>query len=349
MSGERAGQSQQDHDPHDGPSRRSRSPFEVLMRRNGAVVLDGDPLRVPEGEPVHIAGLDALHRHARARTEPVEAVIDNRQEGDSPASRLLPDGSSRIVWYEGAQDEEPDPGPPSGPLRAEPPPNAEPFPAGPSSDEPSFAEPPLADPSSTDPAPTELSFAEPPLAGPPWATGSSPAPCPSADGKQPAGGDTRVPAVPDQLAELVAHIGRAMDTGALERAAALAFRLREHAARAFGDEHPFTPEAHALDVFTTRRCGNYSAATVMCLELAGIRHRQGDRRAHEELMRAVAAWRLIDDPACSVDHGRALLAVWSGLAEQDSGSRRDAAWVRDVNRHIHAFTTAQATRETGAS
>ncbi|WP_413807655.1 hypothetical protein [Streptomyces sp. OE57] len=330
MSGERARQGRQDHAPHDDTSRRSPSPFEVLMRRDGTVVLDGDPLRVPEGEPVHTAVLDTLHRHARARGEPVEAVIDNRQAGDLTRIEVAPDGSSRIVWYEGQREEhEPAPGPPPGPRRADPPPDAEPLPAG-----PALVDPPPAEPS---------------LAEPPWATGPSPDAIPSADGKQGPGGDTRVQAVPDQLADLVTHITRAMDAGALERAAALAFRLRGHAARTFGDEHPFTLEAHALDAFTAHRCGNYSAATAMCLELARIRHRQGDPRAHEELMRALAAWRLIDDPASAADHGRELLAVWSRVAEQGGDAAEDAKLMRDVNRRIHALSTAADTPETGAS
>lgn len=324
MSGERAREGRRNHDRHDVPSRRSPSPFEVLMRSDGSVVLDGEPLRVPEGEPVHTAVLDALQRPARARGGPVEAVIDNRREGDVTRIEVAPDGSSRIVSYERQQEDEPEPRPHPGPLQAELPPDAEPSPAGPSSAGSSSAEPP-------------------------WATAPSPATFPSADGTQPAEADTRVPAVPDQLAELVAHTTRAMDKGALERAAALAFRLREHAVRTFGAEHPFTLEAHALDAFTAHRCGNYSAATAMCLELVRIRHRQGDPRAHDELMRAVAAWRLIDDPASAVDHGRALLAAWSGLAEQDGGSARDAPWVRGINRRIHALTTAVTTRETGAT
>ncbi|MEV6133676.1 hypothetical protein AB0M05_43900 [Streptomyces violaceusniger] len=331
MSGERARQGRQDHAPHDDTSRRSPSPFEVLMRRDGTAVLDGDPLRVPEGESVHTAVLDTLHRHARARGEPVEAVIDNRQAEDLTRIEVAPDGSSRIVWYEGRREErEPEPGPFPGPLRAAPSPDAEPLPA--------------------DPAPADPPLAEPPLAEPPLATGSSPAAAiPSADGKQPAGADTGVPAVPDELAGLVAHITRAMDTGALERAAALAFRLREHAARTFCDEHPFTLEAHALTAFTAHRCGNYSAATAMCLELARIRHRQGDPRAHEELMRAFAAWRLIDDPASAADRGRELLAVWSGLAEQGHSAARDAKLMRGVKRRIHALSAGAGTPETGAT
>ncbi|WP_413801215.1 hypothetical protein [Streptomyces iranensis] len=289
MPGERPDRVRQDHDAHDGTSRRSPFPIEVLIRRDGTANLDGDPFCVPDGEPLHIAVLDALQRHARARGGPVEAVIDNRREGDVTRIEVAPDGSSRILRH-----------------------GSDPEGAG-----------------------TERqSSAEPPPAGP------------FADGTWSAHGATRVP---DELAVLVARITRAVDTGAFERAAALALWLREHAARTFGDEHPFTLEAHALKAFSAYRCGNYSAATTMCLELARIRHRQGDPRAHEELMRAFAAWRLIDDPASAAGYGRELLAVWSGLAEQGRDAAGDATLVRDVKRRIHALSAATATPETGAT
>ncbi|MFE9685391.1 hypothetical protein [Streptomyces sp. NPDC006285] len=122
--------------------------------------------------------------------------------------------------------------------------------------------------------------------------------------------------VPDALAELVARIGSAIDTGALERAAAFAFRLREHTTRTYGPRHPYTLEARALDAFAAYRCGNYATAGVSCLELAETRHGLGDPRAHEDLLRAVVLWRLIDDPSAAVDHGRAVLATWFRLAAE---------------------------------
>lgn len=119
-----------------------------------------------------------------------------------------------------------------------------------------WAERSLADvPSAPEPVPAGPSSAERPLAAPPWATGPSPA------GLPPAAADTRVPAVPAQLSELVAQITRAMDTGSLERAVALAFRLREYTARSFGAEHPCTLEARALEAFAAYRSGNHRLAT----------------------------------------------------------------------------------------
>jgi hypothetical protein len=258
---------------------------QVLIRPDGSAVVDGAPFPVPDGEPVHVAVLDAMHRHAQAAGEPVEALITDEQEGYATRIEVAPDGSSRIVRQERHD------------------------------------------------APRET-----PPAAPPDIPGTAmPVPVP-----------VSVP-VPEELTELVRQITHAVDTGAPERATALAFRLREHAARAFGAEHPFTLEAYALEAFVAHRGGNHPLATATCLELARIRHGQGDPRAHDELMRAVAAWRLIDNLRSAVEQGRALLEVWSRLAEQGGGSPVDAEVARDVNRRIHALAAQVGPRRTGAA
>jgi hypothetical protein len=422
-------------DAHHGTEPRQPAPdeaVEVLIRRDGSALVNGAPFPVPDGEPVHVAVLDAMHRGAQARGEPVQAAILDRQEGYVTRVEVAPDGSSRILQHERQEEQyEPEPGPAAGPLLAELPPDeplagspsvagaglpsdprpspaesrpaVEPFPAGPLSAEPPLFEGPLAGPPSAagdglspapepvpagpslversladspsaagvglspapeEPIPSELpwversladlpsapepvpagpSSAEPPFAEPPWATGPSPAGLPPSDA------DTRVPAVPDQLSELVAQITRAMDTGSLERAVALAFRLREHTARSFGAEHPCTLEACALEAFAAYRSGNHRLAAATSLKLARTRHELGDPRAHDELTRAVVAWRLIDDIPSAVDHGRALLAVWSVLAERGVRSARDETLMRGVNRRMHALAAAATARQTGAA
>jgi len=153
--------------------------------------------------------------------------------------------------------------------------------------------------------------------------------------------DAETPApVPEELAALVHDISRALDSGAQERAAALAFRLREHAKRHFGNEHPSRLEAYALEAFTAYRCGDYTSAMSICLELSQIRHRQGDHpRAHEELRRAVAACSRIDDLPSAVEHSRALLA-WS---RQGNGGAQDTELVSGINRRIHALIASAVT------
>lgn len=155
--------------------------------------------------------------------------------------------------------------------------------------------------------------------------------------------------VPVELAEFVGQITHAIDSGASERATALAFRLREHTARTFGPEHPVTLEAHALEAFTAHRSANHRLATTSCLELARMRHRLGDLRAHEELTRAVAAWWLIDDPAFAVEHGRELLAMLSALAERGGSPPQHTDLASGVNHRIRALAAAAAAPRAGAA
>lgn len=319
MFGRRSRQNRQDHDvrdAYDGTLQWPPTPLAVLIRRDGSALVDGEPLRVPDGEPVHAAVLDAMQRHAQARGEPVEAAILDRNEGAITHVEVAPDGSSRILGQE-EHDEAPKPEP--RPLAADSPPGT------------SAAE---------RPSPEPLPAAEPrPAAGPR-----------TDDAPRPAGGTMPLPAhVPAELAELAQLVTDSLDNGAPERAAAVAFRLRQHAVRTFGAEHPHTVEARALEAFVADQSGNHRFATATGLELARIRHRLGDPRAHEELRRAVAAWWQIDDVPSAVEQGGALLDVWSTLAAQDGPTAQDTELPHLVNRRMHALATAAATRGTGAA
>ncbi|MDT0470836.1 hypothetical protein ACIQKE_13480 [Streptomyces griseoviridis] len=152
-----------------------------------------------------------------------------------------------------------------------------------------------------------------------------------------------------ELAELVGLIGRALDAGSFERAAALAFRLREHTVRAFGVEHPNTLEALSLEAFVAHRSENHRVATTTCLELARIRFLRSDPRAREELTRAVAAWRLVDDVPFAVEHGQALLGLWTALVERHGPAPEDAELMRRVNRRIHGLANAPGGHVTGVA
>lgn len=308
MFSKRTRQDRQDHtalDPDRDPDRdpdtpddtaRTASPFDVLIDRDGSAAVDGEPLHVPGGEPVHVVVLDLMHRHARSRGEPVEAVIFDRQGGEVTLVEVAPDGSSQVLLHE-------------------------------KHDETRGAEP-RSDAAASTAAPASTAVPEP-------VSGAVPE------------------AVPNELSELVALVRHSVDAGALEQAAALAFRLREHTARAFGREHPYTLEAHALEAFVAHRSDNHRLAAATCIELARIRHRQGDPRVREELTRAAAAWLLVDDVPSAVDHGRALLAVLLAVSstrgEQGGRTVVDAALPRLVNRRMRALTHASDTRVTGAA
>ncbi|MFD0315648.1 hypothetical protein [Streptomyces flavalbus] len=286
------------------------APFDVLIRGDGTATVDGQPLAVPEGEPVHVAVLDLMHRHAQARGGPVEAAIMDRQQGEVTVVEVAPDGSSRVVLHERHEE-----------LVEEAPEEAD----GPE-DEPEVE-------------PDQPDDVYEAAASP----GDTPVPAPPGDTSVPAPpGDT---SVPDQLAELVRLVAESLDSGAPERASALAFRLREHTVRAYGPEHPHTLEAQALEAFVAHRTSNHRLAADICLELARVRHRQGDPRAHEELTRAAAAWLRNDDVPSAVEQGRALLAALLTLRPAHQGTRTvlDAGVPHLVNRRMRALTTAPVT------
>ncbi|TXL83872.1 hypothetical protein [Streptomyces sp. IB2014 016-6] len=291
---------------------------EVFIAPDGRVTVDGAPFPLPDGEPVNVAVLDTMQRRARAGGGPVEAVIVDRQAGYATRVEVTADGSSRIVRHERYR-------------------------------ELTETDPPAEGPRPTDSGPDEQRpegqrQAEPPCAGLSLVRNPSPD-APPGEGAPSTDGGTPVP-VPGELAELVARIGHSIDTGARERAAALAFRLREHTARTFGAGHPYALEARALEAYAVYKGGNHTAATLASLELAKIRHQQGDARAHEDLLRAVAVWRLIDDLPSAVEHGRILLTTWSRLAAKGHVAAGDAELVRSVDRRIRALASDGAMSET---
>lgn len=282
--------------------------LDVLIGPDDSVMIAGFPVAVPDGEPVHDVVLDVVHRYAQAQGKPVEVAIHDKRESHTIRIRVAPDGSSRVV-RDGGHHAQPEPEPQPAP--------------GPQPPAPVAPGPPAMTPSD------DLE-ASPGQADPPPADANSPVP------------------VPDQLVTLVTDITQALQTGALERAGALSFRLRAHTARTFGAEHPFTLEARSLDAFVAHRCGDHGVAMTKCLELALIRHRLGQPHAREDLERASAAWWRMDDPASAVEHGHVLAAAWSQFAGQDDHSdARDTELIRQVQRRLRTLATEMAPREAG--
>ncbi|MGW1563642.1 hypothetical protein ACWCQ1_45330 [Streptomyces sp. NPDC002144] len=159
-------------------------------------------------------------------------------------------------------------------------------------------------------------------------------------------------AVRDELTALVGFV-RHLDTNALERAAGLAFRLREHFERRFGPEHANRLEAHALEAYVACRGGNPVQAAAMCIELAWIRHWQGDLRAREEVARTTAAWLRIDEVHAASTTGALCLAscspVWSGHANHGGRAVADAALLRLVSLRMRTLTVEPDVRAAGAA
>ncbi|MEU7314810.1 hypothetical protein [Streptomyces sp. NPDC007083] len=278
--------------------------FEALIARNGSVALNGDRLPVSSGEEVHVAVLDAIHRAAQERGEPVEAtILDLREGGYATHIRVAPDGSSRLVE-------------PQAEATAAEPPATGPEPPGPVE---LMSEAPTPPAAATDVPEPELGASEPP------AGSAEPA-------AEPAG-----PTVPGELAEAVAHINRAAAEGEAQRAMVLAFRLREHAVRSYGEEHPYALEARDLEAFVARQGGNYGKATEVYLDLTRICHQQGDHRAYGYLRRAVGNWYLLADPKKVLTRGQALLDAWSLLAAEDGPAAHDATLPRHVRLRMDAL------------
>ncbi|MBO8195962.1 hypothetical protein ITI46_30590, partial [Streptomyces oryzae] len=86
-------QARHDDGPEQGPFR-----FEVLISSNGSAALNGARLSAAEGQEIHVAILDEVHRAARARGEPVEVtILDLRENGYATHIRVAPDGSSQLI------------------------------------------------------------------------------------------------------------------------------------------------------------------------------------------------------------------------------------------------------------
>ncbi|MFE9381906.1 hypothetical protein ACFYMO_01525 [Streptomyces sp. NPDC007025] len=353
----------------DGPARGPRSEpggdtvpplmegrFEALIARNGSVALNGERLPVAGGEEVHVAVLDAMHRAAQERREPVEAtILDLREGGYATHIRVAPDGSSQLVEPQAEVTAEE---PPSGPERSGP--EAEqggfeaaplPEPGPPASGSPDAEESgggtPVSAGVESDSESEEVAASGTPASGTAVSrTSGSGAPAPPAartdvPGSEPTGGSDLAgstgPAVPGELAEAVSHINRAAAQGEAQRAMVLAFRLREHAVRSYGEEHPYALEARDLEAFVARQGGNYGRATEVYLELARICHQQGDHRAYGYLRRAVGNWYLLADPEKVLTRGQALLSVWSLLAAQDGPAAHDTTLPRHVRLRMDAL------------
>ncbi|WP_432108925.1 hypothetical protein [Streptomyces sp. AA1529] len=324
--------------------------FEALIARNGSVALNGERLPVASGEEVHVAVLDAIHRAAQERGEPVEAtVLDLREGGYATHIRVAPDGSSQLVepQAEVTAEEPPTSGPQrsvpeaeQGGFEAAPPPEPGPPAPGPSDVEESGGGTPVS--AGAEPEPEEVAASRTPASRTPgFREPAPPAARTDVPGSDPVGGSDPAgstgPAVPGELAEAVSHINRAAAQGEAQRAMVLAFRLREHAVRSYGEEHPYALEARDLEAFVARQGGNYGKATEVYLELARICHQQGDHRAYGYLRRAVGNWYLLADPGKVLTRGQALLSAWSLLAAQDGPAADDTTLPRHVRLRMDAL------------
>ncbi|RCG25501.1 hypothetical protein DTL70_08905 [Streptomyces diacarni] len=160
--------------------------------------------------------------------------------------------------------------------------------------------------------------------------------------------DPAQPLIPEELRDAVAHINRAAAGGEAQRAMVLAFRMREHAVRTYGEAHPYTVEARDLEAYVACLAGDYTSSTAIYLDLARLCHEVRDPRAQGYLERAVGNWHMLTDPRPLRTYGRELLAAWSRLSSESGPTAEDMAVLRRVRRRLEAFVgTARAVRTQG--
>ncbi|MGP4109431.1 hypothetical protein ACTWP5_00760 [Streptomyces sp. 4N509B] len=168
------------------------------------------------------------------------------------------------------------------------------------------------------------------------ASGDAP---PAAAEPHQAAGEGGAPKVPTEFHTTVAHANQAIADQDWERAAVLTLRLTRHAARAYGDEHPYTLESRSLQAYVAYLGGDHLSSSQTFLDIARIRHEQGDPRAHEDLTRAVDAWWTRGYPPSVVArHGRALLDLWCDLVTADGSAAADLTLPHRIRQRLRAFT-----------
>ncbi|MFF7987734.1 hypothetical protein ACFZDK_53365 [Streptomyces sp. NPDC007901] len=300
------------------PSRRAKNLPDLGTQRSSVpfeVTIREDGTALVDGELIRVPGGRPVHIAV------LDVLQDNARTRGGPVEAVIREGQEgSTTWLEvtpdgssrilsHAEEAEQAPAPPPADLRAAP----------------VSAPPPVAEPlPATEPV-LEERFQNPDLSR------HSP------------------PPVPSELTQLVLLVRQSVDAGFLERASAIAFRLREHSARSFGAGHPYTLEAVSLEAFVAHRGGNHRLATTTCLELARFRSLRSEPRAREDLMRAIASWWLVDDVSFALLHGRAILDVWSEIGQQGEPTAEDAELMSRVNQRINRLSAPSVTPEAGVA
>ncbi|TQJ46545.1 hypothetical protein [Streptomyces sp. SLBN-115] len=324
-------------------------PCPVFISADGTVAVNGEIIAsAASGDAAQTAVLDHLHQRALALATPVEASVLDQQRRIVLRIRVREDGASELL-----EDPLPldlaDPSPVPGPAPAHPGPTASPVTPTP----PAVSAPPAAPaPSAVPSAPEVPGSGAAPSAGagagaregegrgsrsgpyrdydtailtalrtpthrPPAQAVQAPNPSP-----HPSPGPV---AVPEELVAGVTLVCETVTSGELALAKIQASALERQAAHRFGPEHLYTLEARALEAYVAHLTGDHAAATTLALQVAELRHRQGDLRAREDIERAVAFWELLSSPYTAVPLGRRLLPLWNRISGADGTERYAAA------------------------
>ncbi|MER6709166.1 hypothetical protein ABT328_33740, partial [Streptomyces fumanus] len=170
------------------------------------------------------------------------------------------------------------------------------------------------------------------------ATTSTPAPAPAPAAPAPApaqaSAPTPTPALPAELAARIRHMTALAQAGRLDEAYGLASELRRRLTEEVGADDPHAVEALAVEAYIAHLRGDHREAVVLALAVARIRCGTGDRRAPEDVARAVAAWQRLDDERAIAVHGHELLHMWERLSHRAPLSPPHAALAKRIRRRV---------------
>ncbi|MFM9582739.1 hypothetical protein [Streptomyces caniscabiei] len=285
------------------------TPIEVHVPAHGQVTVGGLPVDAGPGESVQDAVLNYLHRLVLATGHAVNATIHDERIGFSTPLRVVADGSSHFAGeplrlaVDAAASAV---GTAEGPGR------------GPVPQQVTHVPTPVAMPEPC----VELPPEEVPAPAPESAVRVAPEPVTASAAlatSQTAPAATTGSVAPSLLAEPVLRINEAVQRGRIESAAAMAEQSIASATKSLGGEHPEVLQLRELAAYIAYLAGDAQRSFALSMDLARIRRRQGDMRAHVNVQSAAAAWRAVRDPSQGLTIGRELISLWSELAV-DGGS-----------------------------
>ncbi|MFD0304061.1 hypothetical protein [Streptomyces sp. NPDC127119] len=301
-------------------------PCPVFISTDGAVTVDGEVIATAaSGDAAQAVVLDRLHQRALDRAAPVQASILDQRRRLVLRIRVREDGASELLEDPLPLDASDETGVPTAAQAAAPAvPSPQDGPGAGSGTGPGSA-------TGTRPArdvehgpyqeydTSVLPMVRRPTPGP----RTQPVPTPTAS-PVPAPAPAPV-TVPEELVAGVALVCETVISGELTLAKAQAAALERQAAHRFGPDHLYALEARALEAYVAHLMGEHTAATTLSLQVAALRHRQGDDRAREDIERALASWELLTTPIAAVPLGKRLLPLWNRISGADGTERYAAA------------------------
>ncbi|WP_229913826.1 tetratricopeptide repeat protein [Streptomyces capitiformicae] len=129
---------------------------------------------------------------------------------------------------------------------------------------------------------------------------------------------------PSLLAEPVLRINEALQMGRIETAAAMAEQTISSATKTLGKEHPEVLQLRELAAYIAYLAGDAQRSFTLSMDLARIRRRRRDARAHANVQSAAAAWRAVRDPSQGLVLGRELIGLWSELVNDGGPAAAEA-------------------------